>query len=59
VLAATPSSEFKRPDNVRVLGSSGAVTVGTVAVVVVEVLLGTPVDFASREVDLVKAASRS
>ena len=41
-------------------GSSGVVTVGEVAVVVVVVVVaGAPVDFASREVDLVKAASRS
>lgn len=60
MLAATPSNEFKRPDNESVLGSSGTVTVGVVAVVVVGVLaVGVPVDFASREVDLVKAASRS
>lgn len=60
MLAATPSSEFKRPERDRVLGSSATGTVGiAAAVVVAAAAVGMPVDLASREVDLVNAASRS
>lgn len=61
MLAATPSSELRRPERDRVLGSSGTGTVGTTAagVVVAAAAAGTPVDLASREVDFVNAASRS
>jgi hypothetical protein len=62
VLAATPSSELRRPERERVFGSSGGGTVATigveVVVVVVEVV-GIPVDFASRVTERVNAASRS
>ena len=61
MLAATPSSELRRPERERVLGSSGAGTVATIGVdvVVVVAVVGIPVDLESRVTDRVNAASRS